>query len=77
MDRFRGFTKFANGLEQFTLEEHSMRSRKQRPRLLKANVPPDHSYCLRNLHYLIRLVRRQAGTSRGFIVTFPTVHLLI
>jgi hypothetical protein len=51
MGRFRGFTKFANGLGQFTLEEHSMRSRKRRLRLLKANVPTDHSCCLRNLLY--------------------------
>src|SRR5271165_4736168 len=77
MGRFHGFTKSANGLEQFTLEEHSMRLRKQRPKLLKADVPIDRSCCFPNLHYLILLARLQVGTLCGFIVTFPMARLLI
>ena len=54
-----------------------MRSRKQRLKLLKANVPIDRSYCFRNLHYLILPARRQGDTSYGFIVTFPMARPLI
>ena len=60
--RFRGFMKFANGLEQFTLEEHSTRLRNQRPRLPKADVPIDRSCRFPNRHCLIQ---SRAGRSAG------------
>jgi hypothetical protein len=49
-------------LEPFIWGEHSMRLRKQRPRLLTANARTDRSCCFPNRHYSMLRVRRRGGT---------------
>jgi hypothetical protein len=49
----------------------AMRSRKQRLKLFKANVPIDRSCCFRNLPCLILGAHRQGDTSYGFYCHVP------